>query len=256
MSDWNPSEYLRFEAERTRPAFDLAARIEVEEPRAAVDIGCGPGNSSRALRARWPLCSMLGLDSSPAMIERARSAYPADEWRVADAAGLEAAEAFDVVFSNAALQWIPDHDSLVPRLFAAIRPGGALAVQVPRFASMPMSEAIDAVAASPRWRGSTAGCADNFTYHGAEYYYDLLAHRASRIDLWETLYCHVLPSPGALVDFIRSTGLRPYLDALSGDGLKAAFEAEVLAEVEKSYPLRADGKVLFPFHRLFFIAYR
>jgi trans-aconitate 2-methyltransferase len=256
MSDWNPSQYLRFEAERTRPSVDLAARIDVAEPRAIVDIGCGPGNSTRVLRQRWPRSSILGLDSSPAMIERARTEQPGEEWRVSDAAAFDSREAYDVVFSNAALQWIPDHASLVPRLLGAVRTDGALAVQVPQFASMPIHVAIESVARSAKWDAYTAACAGNFTYHDAEFYYDLLCPAAARIDLWETYYFHVLPSSRAIVDFIRSTGMKPYLDALPDDLSKREFEDEVLAEVERAYPPRADGKALFPFDRLFFIAYK
>jgi trans-aconitate 2-methyltransferase len=256
MMDWDPSQYLRFVAERTRPSADLAARIEVAEPSAIVDIGCGPGNSTRVLRDRWPQSSILGLDSSPAMIAQAKQEYNEMSWTVADASDFDAREAYDVVFSNAALQWIPDHARLVPKLFGAVRPRGALAIQIPQFTSMPISAAMEAVAGSVRWAKHTEGCAANFTYHDAKYYYDLLCPLSSGIDLWETWYFHVLPSHGALIDFIRSTGMKPYLDAISGEANKAEFERDVLARVEKAYPSGADGKVLFPFDRLFFIAYR
>jgi trans-aconitate 2-methyltransferase len=256
MSDWDPAQYLRFEAERTRPSMDLAARIGIDEPGTIVDIGCGPGNSARALRERWPRSSILGLDSSPAMIEKARKDYPAQDWVVSDASEFDAEDAYDIVFSNAALQWIPDHESLAPRLLGAVRKGGALAVQIPRFRSMPIHVAIEAVAASDRWRGYTEGCAGQFTYHDAGFYYDSLSPLATRMDIWETFYFHVLPSRSALIDFIRSTGMKPYLDSLPDGGAKAEFEAEVLLEIEAAYPLRPDGHVLFPFHRLFFIAYK
>jgi trans-aconitate 2-methyltransferase len=258
MKDWNPTEYLRFEAERTRPSRDLAARIEVESPKDLVDIGCGPGNSTRVLRERWPESSILGLDSSEAMIEQARKDCPEGKWIVADAAAFDAPEAYDVVFSNATLQWIPCHETLVPRLFAALRPGGALAVQVPMFSSMPISAAIDRVAKSARWKELAGDRGEGFTFCDAAFYYDLLCTRAgaARIDLWETSYDHVMPSREAVVDFVRYTGLRPYLDVLSGEDERAEFLGDLLREVEKAYPSRADGKVLFPFKRLFFIAYK
>jgi trans-aconitate 2-methyltransferase len=256
MGDWDPASYLRFEAERTRPSFDLASRIELAEPRELIDLGCGPGNSTRALRERWPRARILGLDSSRAMIDEARRGFPEGEWIVADAAALDEREAYDLVFSNAALQWMPDHEALIPRLFSALRGGGALAAQIPLFTAMPLCAAIDSVARSPRWRAATAGCASLFTYHDAGFYYDLLAPLASRLELWETWYWHVLPSHRALLDFIRSTGLKPYLEAIPEAEARAKFEGEVLAESAKAYPARADGHVLFPFDRLFFVAYR
>jgi trans-aconitate 2-methyltransferase len=189
------------------------------------------------------------------MIEKARDGHPEGEWTIFDASDFDAHEAYDIVFSNAALQWMPDHARLVPKLFDAVRPRGALAIQIPQFTSMPISAAIEAAAGSARWAKRTSGCASSFTYHDAKYYYDLLCPLSSRIDLWETWYFHVLPSHGALIDFIRSTGMKPYLDAISGDDLKAEFERDVLAWVEKAYPASADGKILFPFDRLFLVAY-
>jgi trans-aconitate 2-methyltransferase len=256
MSDWDPALYLRFEAERTRPSIDLASRIEIAEPESILDVGCGPGNSARVLLARWPKSRILGLDSSPAMIERAKRDYPEMSWVLGDATALDAREAYDLVFSNAALQWMPEHEELVPRLLAAAKTGGALAVQIPRFKGMPVNAAIERVAASARWRALTEGCAEGHHYHEPVRYYDMLCGLAKRIDLWQTHYSHVLPSRGAIIDFIRGTGMKPYLDALPGTELKDEFEREVLSECEPLYPLRADGKVLFPFDRLFFIAYK
>jgi trans-aconitate 2-methyltransferase len=256
MSDWDPSLYLRFEAERTRPSMDLVARIEVGNPASIIDVGCGPGNSARVLRERWPGSSILGLDNSPAMIDRAKKDYPELHWTLGDATRLAASEAYDIVFSNAALQWMPDHEKLLPRLLGAAKAGGALAVQIPRFKAMPIHAAIERVAASAKWKSFTAGRAEVHHYHEPGYYYDLLCGLASRVDMWQTLYSHILPSRGAIIEFIRGTGLKPYLDALPGEGPRAEFELEVLAECEKDYPLRADGRLLFPFDRLFFIAYK
>ncbi len=253
-SDWDPVEYLRFEAERTRPSRDLVARIEVEAPKDIIDIGCGPGNSAKVLLERWPGASILGIDSSPAMIERARKERPEGSWEVADAAGFEAREAFDIVFSNAAIQWIPDHESLIPRLFGAVRPGGALAVQVPMFEAMPIYAAIRAVAGSSRWRAHLGSLASGLTFYDLDFYYDILGPMASKVDAWRTQYAHVMPSRSAIVDFVRSTGLRPYLDALCDDEERRDFLADLLAGIGEAYPDRADGKVLFPFDRLFFIA--
>jgi trans-aconitate 2-methyltransferase len=260
-NDWNPDLYLKYGDERTRPTHDLIARINLPHPRRIIDLGCGPGNSTRALAARWPEAAVTGLDNSPAMIDKARAGAahgPAAniDWRLADAGSFSDAAPFSLVFSCAAIQWIPDHARLLERLFALTADHGALAVQVPRFDDMPLSRAIARAAARPRWAAGMADCDRLFTYHAYPFYYDCLARHTSAIDLWETWYIHVMDSQTALVDWMRATGLRPYLDRLAGADEQQAFAADVLAELEGDYPVRPDGKVLFPFKRLFFIAYR
>jgi trans-aconitate 2-methyltransferase len=256
MSDWNPEQYLRFANERTQPAVDLASRIRLDSPRAIVDIGCGPGNSAQVLHRRWPEADILGLDYSEAMIAKARLDYPAQRWMVGDAAKFDARDKYDLAFSNAALQWIPRHEDLLPRLFAGLRRGGALAVQVPMFKAMPINLAIEAIAGRPEWRRYAARCGELFTYRDPGFYYGALAPLAARVDLWATSYIHVLGSREALIDFCRSTALKPYLESLPGEEARERFEDELLAECGRRYPLQADGKLLFPFERLFFIAYK
>jgi len=131
MPRWDANVYLRFADERTQPSIDLAQRIALSGPRRIVDIGCGPGNSTEVLRRRWADASILGLDSSPQMIDAARQRHPQGEWLVADATSWEPAEALDLIFSNATFQWLANHESLCPRLLRQLRPGGALAVQMP-----------------------------------------------------------------------------------------------------------------------------
>jgi trans-aconitate 2-methyltransferase len=254
MSAWNPDLYLRFKSERTQPSIDLVSRIELDSPKAIVDVGCGPGNSSAVLRRRWARSHIVGIDSSEAMIEKAKRDYPEIEWRLGDAAALEGE--YDLVFSNAALQWIPDHENLLPRLMSRVRSGGALASQIPMFKDMPLNLAIEAVASRSRWCEATRICAGLFTYREPAFYYRLLSGLAARIDMWTTSYYHVLDSRSALVDFCRSTGLKPYLDRLSSDSERADFEGELFDELESRYELQSDGKVLFPFDRQFFVAYK
>ncbi|MBN2351564.1 MAG: methyltransferase domain-containing protein [Spirochaetales bacterium] len=258
--DWNPQSYLAFGAERTRPAADLVMRIGLETPGRILDLGCGPGNSTRLLADRWPESRITALDHSAAMIERARADWPGGErprveWIRADAAGYETAERFDLVFSNAVIQWIPDHERLLDRFLALLNPGGALAVQAPLFRDMPMSAAIDRAASRPSWKKTMAGAGDVFTYHEAAFYYDRLAPRAAALDLWATDYIHVLDRRPALVEWIKATGLRPYLERLREEDERRAFERDFLEELEEDYPERPDGTVLFPFKRLFFVAY-
>jgi trans-aconitate 2-methyltransferase len=255
MTDWNPNLYLQFRDERTQPALDLLARIALTDPRTGVDLGCGPGNSTQPLRARWPQARITGIDSSPHMIEMARASYPQESWLLADAGQWSPAERYDLVFSNATLQWIPDHGMLIPRLFAAVKPGGALAVQVPANQDSPLHQALLRVSALPAWDSRTSDCRAMIEYRTPDYYYDLLAPLAGRVDLWQTTYLHVMDRPSALIDWYASTGMKPYLERLNSDEERSQFQQAVLQACEAQYPLRKDGRILFAFTRTFFIAY-
>ena len=196
-SDWNPEQYLRFADARARPSIDLVSRIKLDAPKTAVDIGCGPGNSAAMILARWPKVAITGIDSSPAMVERARAELPGHSWLVADAGRFEFPQTFDLVFSNATIQWVPGHERLISRLLGAAKPGGALAVQVPRFDRMPVHDALLSVSSRPEWAHRMAGIEGLFTYHPAGYYFDLLSPLSSSIDLWESEYFHVMDSAAA-----------------------------------------------------------
>lgn len=253
---WDPQLYLKFDRERTQPAIDLAARIEVANPRKIVDLGCGPGNSTAILRARWPETEIIGLDSDEEMLRAARRDYPREYWLQQDAATWESRAGYDVVFSNAMLQWLPDHGAVLSRWFGSVAPGGALAVQIPSHLKSAVHRHILEVAADPRWNMLTTQASHAINTAEPQSYYDLLCQQASRIDLWVTEYCHVLDGPAEIVNWMRGTGLRPFLSVLPLNDDRAAFEAALLDRVTASYPRRVDGKVLFPFRRLFFIAYK
>lgn len=254
MSDWKPELYLKFEIQRTQPAIDLCARIELSEPKRIIDIGCGPGNSTAVLKKRWPNAAMTGLDSSPAMIAQAAEMDNTVKWICADAADdLSDLGLFDVVFSNAAIQWMPHHEQLLPKLFSMLESGGVLAVQVPNTAAMPIHIALPALSLTEKWRKQLGNVASHTTYP-ASYYYDLLSTMTADIDLWETHYHHVMESHHALVQWYSSTGLRPYIDSLESESDKAAFLADFEDVLQSAYPVQRDGKVLFPFVRIFFIA--
>jgi trans-aconitate 2-methyltransferase len=246
---WNPSQYLKFGAERTRPALDLCERIP-GAPRSILDLGCGPGNSTAVLRERWPEAALAGLDSSPEMIAQARASHPAGTWILAGAEHYEPPGRYDLVFSNAVLQWLPEHRLLLPRLMGWIAPGGCLAVQMPAEGS-PLRSALADLAGRPRWRDALAGAGNALHFHDARFYYDLLA---PRVDLWETVYYHPLASHRALIDWYEGTGMRPYLDALPDAAAREAFKAELLEACRGDFPAAADGRVLLPFRRLFFVA--
>jgi len=258
MPQWDAALYLKFSTERTQPSIDLIQRIALADPQRIVDLGCGPGNSTEALRQRWPRASIAGLDSSVEMIEAARRAYPSGAWEVADAAQWSAAGPCDLVFANALLQWIPDHQRMCRRLMEQVAPGGALAVQLPAEAhyESPVHGEIRNVSQEPAWRDRLEASRAMFTHAPAAFYYNALQPLASRIDLWETTYYHIVAGPEALLDWYRGTGLRPFLEALAGDEERRDFERKVLDRFIAAYPRQPDGRLLFPFQRLFFVAYR
>lgn len=256
MANWDAALYLRFGRERTQAAIDLAARVELASPARVVDLGCGPGNSTAVLRARWPAAEVVGVDSSPEMIAAAKAPDPTGRWVHADLATWADGRPFDVVYSNAALQWVPDHAAVFPRLFGLVAPGGALAVQVPAHFESPLHRLIERIADRPGWRGDPSSARTALTVERPGFYHDVLSPLAARVDLWVTEYWHVMDSPSAIVAWIRGTGLRPFLAALADDVERAEFERQLLHGVERAYPRQADGKVLFPFRRLFVVAYR
>ncbi len=255
MAGWNPREYLRFGDERTRPALDLAFRIAVESPTAVVDLGCGPGNSTAVLAGRWPQARVLGLDSSAEMIAAARAAYPHVEWQILGIAQWSPEVPFDVVFSNAALQWLPDHGPLIERLFGFVAPGGALAFQIPSATYAEVRSLIHEIARQEPWAERMRGPLGVLTMEPPGFYYDCLVPQARSVDLWETEYVHLMESPSSIVEWIASTGLRPFLDALATDGERDEFVARLRERVAHAYPAQRDGRLLFPFRRTFVIAY-
>ncbi len=256
MAQWDPSLYLRFADERTQPAIDLAFRVALEVPRRIIDIGCGPGNSTAVLRRRWPMAQVTGLDSSTEMIERARRDAPDQRWICEDAASFTGEQAYDVVYSNATLQWIPNHRDLISRLWNAVASGGALAVQVPANRESPLHRALRKVAASEPFSKLLDQTERVFTYHPAGFYYDLLAPISRCYETWTTEYLHVMQSHRDLVTWYKGTGMRTFLQALKDDRQRDEFEAAVLREARDGYPLQSDGKLLFAFRRLFLVAYR
>lgn len=256
MSAWDPESYLKFHDERTQPSYDLAARTAIDSPATVVDLGCGPGNSTRVLRERWPGARVLGLDSSREMIEKAKHTCPQGEWVLADIADWRPDAPPDVLFTCATLQWLPRHGELIPRLYGFVRAGGALAVQVPANDGSPLHRALLDVSKRGDWKDLTAGCSEMITYHTPGFYYDLLSPLCKRLSLWQTIYLVVLNDQQGLIDWYASTGMRTYLERIPGEEEKKVFQRQVLDECRSSYPLQRDGKVLFPFKRLFLVAHK
>lgn len=249
---WDPDRYLTYADERGRPFVDLVSRIGAEAPARVVDLGCGPGNLTRLLADRWPGATVTGLDSSPQMIEAARRHVPGIGWEVADLRDWQPEEPVDVVVSNATLQWVHGHLDLLPRLVAAVAPGGWFAFQVPANFDEPSHTIRAELAALPAYAEHTAG-ADHPASHDPAVYYDALAALGCDVDVWETTYLHVLRGPDPVFTWVSGTGARPTLQALPDD-LVPRFEEEFKARLAAAYPARADGTVLLPFRRVFAVA--
>lgn len=252
---WDSAAYLQFGAERTQPSVDLVKRIELERPRKLLDVGCGPGNSTQVLADAFPnALRIIGIDSSPEMIETAKGDHPDMEFRILDASALPSLgeNDFDVVFSNACLQWVPDHPRVLRDMLALLRPGGVLAVQLPMNYEEPIHQIIKGLAASDDWR---AELADARTFHTLrqEDYFDILAAETGGFQMWQTTYLHRLPSHESIMDWYKGTGLRPYLSLLSEDRARI-FERAVLEEIVKRYPKQRNGEIIFRFPRFFFTA--
>jgi trans-aconitate 2-methyltransferase len=252
---WNPEQYLKFADHRLRPAVDLLNRIDLAAPALVYDLGCGAGNVTRLLRARWPAARIVGIDSSPEMLERARSAVPDVTWERRDLATWSPDEPGDVVFSNATLHWLDGHETLFPRLLGTLRAGGTLAVQMPRNHGAPSHTGMFATARLPTWAARLEPLLRESPVRRPEQYWDLLSGQASSLDLWETEYLHVLQGEAPVVQWTMGTALKPLLDALT-EADRAAFLAEYGRRMAVAYPGRPDGTTLFPFRRLFLVARR
>ncbi|MBV8494165.1 MAG: trans-aconitate 2-methyltransferase [Alphaproteobacteria bacterium] len=253
MHGWDAGQYLRFADERTRPALDLLARIDLGAPQRIVDLGCGPGNSTGLLRERWPAAAITGLDASVDMLAAARRDYPGIDFVLGDIARWSPTELYDVVFSNAALQWVSEHEHLLPKLLDAVAPDGVLAVQMPHNHDFATHRLMRQVATEGPWRHKLAGARDPSPVKPPEFYYDCLAPRCRRILMWETNYIQVMDGIDAIIAWLRGTGLRPFLARLD-EAEERQFLNRYAALLVEEFPAQADGRVLLPYPRLFFIA--
>ncbi len=250
---WDAEHYLRFSDARTLPAIDLLSRIGLSAPRLVVDLGCGPGNSTAPLKARWSQAAITGIDSSVDLLDAARRDHPGIDFVKGDIANWRASEPVDVVFANASLQWVGGHDRLVPHLFDQVAPGGVLAVQMPRNHDFATHRLMRQVAAEGDWRARLEGAREPSPVKPPEFYYDLLAPRAADFTIWETNYIQVMDGVAAIIAWLHGTGLRPFLARLT-EAERPVFLERYAALLAEAYPAQADGKILLPYPRLFFIA--
>jgi len=244
---WDPEQYHRYSDERARPFHDLLARVGATEPARVVDLGCGTGELTALLAARWPGAVVEGVDSSPAMLARAR---PGDRLRftVGDVERWRAAEPADVVVCSAALQWVDDHEDVLRRLVDGLAAGGWLAVQVPgNFAGA--SHVLLREVAARRLPGLPLRVAPVLDPAG---YAELLADVGCSVDAWETTYLHLLAGADPILEWLRGTALRPVLAELPAAG-HDGFLAELGAALRTAYPAGRPG-TMFPFRRVFVVA--
>jgi len=252
---WSAKQYVAFEDERTRPVRDLLSAVPDRAPKIAVDMGCGPGNSTEVLATQFPGAAISGFDSSSDMIEAARKRMPHVQFDVADIAAWEPAKPVDLILSNAVLQWVPDHKTLLPRLVSKLAQGGNLAVQVPDNLNEPARKLMREVAADGPWADRLANV-ERMSRESASWHYDLLRPLCSRVDIWRTTYHHPLAGgAAAIAEWFKGSSLRPYLAKLDESEQKR-FLDRYIAEVAIAYPALSDGSVLLPFPRLFFVATR
>lgn len=254
MADWNAEQYLKYEDERTRPARDLLAQVPNLAPAKVVDIGCGPGNSTELLVQRWPEAGVVGVDTSADMLRQARERLPQHKFIEANVAHWAPPAGTEVIFANAVFQWVPDHLKHLKRLLGALPPGGTLAVQMPDNLDEPSHIMMREVAFQEPFRNQLSKAAelrDSLPKPGI--YYDELRPLCSRLEIWHTIYNHVLDDAPAIVEWVKGTGLRPFIDPLDMPERKA-YVAAYTARIAAAYPPQADGKVLLRFPRIFIVA--
>lgn len=253
MSQWNSEQYLKFKRQRTQPAIDLVKRISVAHPNNILDIGCGPGNSTSVLRKTFPQAYILGVDSSEDMIKKAKESYQNINFKLCDVTTeLNKLDKYDIIFSNACLQWIPNHKDFIPMLFDRLSKNGVLAVQIPMNEQEILFRIMNEVISEPQWGFSSMNIETNETLLPEEYF-DILSSCTENFDIWETVYYHNMPSIEAMVEWVKGTRLRPYLNGL--DKTKAeSLEKEINKRAAVIYNTQKNGEIIFKFKRFFFVA--
>jgi trans-aconitate 2-methyltransferase len=255
MTTWDPAQYDRFADERGRPFFDLTSRIRTT-PTSVVDLGCGPGNLTATLAARWPGAAIVGVDNDAAMLAAtAAHQTPLLQFEHGDIATWTPPQPVDVIVANASLQWVPAHLAALPRLVASLNPGGAMALQVPGNFDDPHHLAIRQVMARQRWRAKLAALPErSVSSYPATVYQAELSYLGCEVDTWETSYVHVLQGLNPVLEWVKGTALRPILSSLSSeDGEDFCSElSELLSASYGSHPWGTP----FPFKRIFAVAHK
>jgi trans-aconitate 2-methyltransferase len=253
MTAWNPTQYLRFGDERVRPALDLLSRISLDAPKVIYDLGCGTGAVTAMLKERWPEARVTGVDSSQAMLDRARTLEADVDWLERDLNEWEPEAPADLLYSNAVLHWLDSHETLFPRLLSGLKTGGVLAVQMPYNFSAPSHTLIAETVRNGPWRGNLEPHLREQPVLDTTAYYDILGPHTSNLDIWETTYLHVLQGEDPVVEWTKGSILGPLLELLDGEQVPVFLDS-YRAPIGKAYPQQGDGKTLLPFKRLFLVA--
>jgi|WetSurMetagenome_2_1015567.scaffolds.fasta_scaffold10028_6 trans-aconitate 2-methyltransferase len=252
MKDWNPGLYLKFDAQRLQPSVDLVSRIKITNPDKIIDIGCGPGNSTGVLMARWENADIVGVDYSAAMIKKAKETYPDRKWEECDITRWETSEKYDLIFSNAAVQWIFDHKALFTKIEKIQNDNGTLAFQIPHYDEMVISKVIDEEY-HKLFPDDVFSIKTIFEFHNKDFYYELLRTHYEELAIWETSYIHEMGSYEEIMTMVESTGLKPYLERIGDEKIIKCFRQNIIEKISKEYRTCTNGKILFPFLRLFVI---
>ena len=250
---WDPAQYLRFANERLRPALDLLAQVPLDGPTRVVDLGCGAGNVTAILQQRFPQAEVVGVDGSAAMLEKARVTVPQCGFEQADFFQWRPTEPLDLIYSNAALQWVDRHSMLFPQLLSFLAPGGVLAVQMPAMHDTPLRLIPYELAAKQPWAQYLSDVSSAPAILSPAQYWDLLRPRVASLDMWQTTYMQALSGENAVTEWAAGSSLRPFLDRLPEER-KQAFRQAYTDAARPHYPRRADGTTLLPFQRLFMVA--
>jgi trans-aconitate 2-methyltransferase len=262
MTDiWSAQQYLKFANERTIPALDLIKRIDVSNPQHIFDLGCGAGNITLLMQQRWPRAKIMGIDSSEDMLNKARALSSQIEWVHTDLQTWQPQFQADIVFSNATLQWINNHQNILPQLLGLVAPDGVLAIEMPNNYLAPSHLAIKETVESGKWREQLNPF---LRYRYAEgkligpvaapqFYYEIFSPITKKLDIWQTEYFHWLEGDNPIVEWVMGTGLRPILNALNLVD-QNEFIQNYTARVQHYYPKDSTGKTCFAFKRLFIIA--
>lgn len=253
--DWDPQHYQRYEKERNRPPAELLARIAHIKARRITDLGCGAGSSTALLRQAWPQAEITGVDSSPAMLAAARAKLPDCRFVQQDFHDWQPEMPQDIVFANASLQWSATPQTLLPHLIRQLEQGGVLAAQMPDNLDEPSHLLMRETAALPKWKHLTQAAESRPPVWNVRRYYDLLTAQGCRVDVWRTVYYHVLPDTAAIADMFAATALRPYLACLDKTQQEEFMRAYV-AQLNQYYPRQQDGNVLLALPRMFIVAHK
>lgn len=254
---WNPDQYDRFRDQRLQPAIDLLSHVPSYTQAEIVDLGCGSGAAFQILGEKYPKARLTGVERDGAMLDAARRV--AEELKLAvelvqnDIEAWQTESTLDVIFSNAVLHWLPDHQNLLPRLMGFLVPGGCLAVQMPNMWNEPVHLLLREVAGAARWQDRALPACRTKPVLSPQAYDDILRPLSDTLHIWENTYPHNLEGEDAVFNWIKGSSLKPVLDTLQ-PGEQEDFSSQYAEALRAAYPMGENGKTLYPMKRLFIVA--